>query len=73
MSKTTKRKTVKVGNKRVQRVDHMKQPNKEDGGGGRGVVVRGGWASFQQGILILWKLESEFQRTHSSHQNGSFI
>ena len=50
----------------------MKQPNKEDGGGGRGEVVRGGLASFQRGILILWELKSEFQRTYSSHENGPF-
>ena len=50
----------------------MKQPKKEDVGGG-GVVVGGGLASFQWGMLILGKLKSAFHRTYCSHENGSFI
>ena len=61
MLKPTKRKKINVGSKRVQRVDHLKQPKKEDGGG---VVVQGGLASFPWGILIWGKLKSAFQRTY---------
>ena len=64
MLKPTKRKKIKVGSKRVQRVDHLRQPKKEDGAGGGGVVVQGGLASFPWGILIWGKLKSAFQRTY---------
>ena len=66
MLKPTKRKKIKVGCKRVQRVDHLKQPKKEDGVGAGGSCSRG-FGLLSMGNINLGETEECISENLSSH------
>ena len=66
MLKPTKRKKIKVGSKRVQRVDHLKQPKKKMGWGGGGSCSKG-FGLLSMGIINLGETEECISENLSSH------
>ena len=64
MLKPTKRQKIKVGSKRVQRVDHLRQPKKEDGGGGS---CSRGFGLLSMGNINLGETEECISENLSSH------
>ena len=67
MLKPTKRKKINVGSKRVQRVDHLRQPKKEDGVGGGGGSCSRGFGLLSMGKINLGENEECISENLSSH------